>query len=74
MGAPHGGQTARGSVVAAIVVARLDMLAVRPFARPVPSRTIGAVWRKSSARTAVIAAVCEQIARHSGMTSLGADK
>jgi len=42
-------------------------LAVRPFARPIPSRKIGAVWRKSSARTAAIEAVCAQIARHSGL-------
>jgi len=47
-------------------------LAVRPFARPAPSRRIGAVWRKSSARTAVIAAVCDQIARHSGLGALAA--
>jgi hypothetical protein len=32
------------------------------------------VWRNSSARTAVIAAVCEQIARHSGLVAPGADK
>jgi len=38
-----------------------------PFAKPVPSRLIGAVWRKSSARTAAIGAVCDQIARHSGL-------
>src|SRR5215510_3408592 len=36
-------------------------LAVKPFAKPVPSRTIGAVWRKSSARTAAIEAVCNVI-------------
>ena len=42
-------------------------LAIRPFVRPVPSRSIGAVWRKSSARTAAIAALCELIARHSGL-------
>ena len=42
-------------------------LAVRPFARPVPSRRIGAVWRKSSARAAAIEAVAEQIRRHSGL-------
>jgi LysR family hydrogen peroxide-inducible transcriptional activator len=47
-------------------------MAVRPFAKPVPTRTIGAVWRKSSARTAVIAAVCDQIARHSGLAALDA--
>jgi LysR family transcriptional regulator, hydrogen peroxide-inducible genes activator len=44
-------------------------VAVRPFARPVPSRRIGAVWRKSSARAAAIDAVCEQIARHSGLSA-----
>jgi LysR family hydrogen peroxide-inducible transcriptional activator len=47
-------------------------MAVRPFARPVPSRNVGAVWRKSSARTAVIAAVCDQIARH-GAVALNSD-
>jgi LysR family hydrogen peroxide-inducible transcriptional activator len=35
---------------------------VRPFARPAPGRRIGAIWRKSSGRTAAIAAVCDQIA------------
>jgi LysR family hydrogen peroxide-inducible transcriptional activator len=39
----------------------------RPFAKPVPSRRIGAVWRKSSARAGAIVAVCDQIARHSGL-------
>jgi hypothetical protein len=33
----------------------------------VPSRLIGAVWRKSSARAAAIGAVCDQIERHSGL-------
>lgn len=42
-------------------------LVVRPFSKPVPSRQIGAVWRKSSARTEVIEAVCELIARHAGV-------
>jgi LysR family hydrogen peroxide-inducible transcriptional activator len=49
-------------------------MAVIPFARPVPSRKIGALWRKSSARTAAIAAVCDQIARHSGLPALDAHK
>jgi LysR family transcriptional regulator, hydrogen peroxide-inducible genes activator len=49
-------------------------LVVRPFARPVPSRTIGAVWRKSTARGAVIAAVCDQIARHSGLAPKAAQR
>jgi LysR family hydrogen peroxide-inducible transcriptional activator len=33
-------------------------LAVVPFAKPVPQRSIGAVWRKSSTRLAAIEAVC----------------
>jgi LysR family transcriptional regulator, hydrogen peroxide-inducible genes activator len=36
-------------------------LTVKSFARPVPSRTVGAVWRKSSARAAAINAVCDII-------------
>ncbi len=36
-------------------------LAIRPFARPVPTRRIGAVWRKSSTRASAIEAVCEVI-------------
>lgn len=34
-------------------------LAIREFARPAPSRTVGAVWRKSSTRAAAISAVCD---------------
>jgi LysR family hydrogen peroxide-inducible transcriptional activator len=34
-------------------------LAIRPFHKPMPSRTVGAVWRKSSTREAAIAAVCD---------------
>jgi LysR family hydrogen peroxide-inducible transcriptional activator len=37
---------------------------LRPFAKPVPQRHIGAVWRKSTARGAVIAVLCELIAEH----------
>lgn len=36
-------------------------LTVKPFAKPIPARTIGAVWRKSTSRTAAIDAVCEVI-------------
>ena len=36
-------------------------LTVKSFARPVPTRTVGAVWRKSSARAEAIDAVCEII-------------
>jgi len=28
---------------------------------------VGAIWRKSSARSAAIEAVCDQIQRHSGL-------
>jgi len=34
---------------------------IRPFAKPVPTRTIGAVWRKSSARREVILALAKHI-------------
>jgi LysR family hydrogen peroxide-inducible transcriptional activator len=37
---------------------------VRPFTRPAPARHVGAVWRRSSARTAAIEAVCKLIAAH----------
>jgi LysR family hydrogen peroxide-inducible transcriptional activator len=36
-------------------------LTMKPFAKPVPSRTVGAVWRKSSSRTEAINAVCDVI-------------
>jgi len=32
-------------------------LRAKPFARPAPSRTIGAVWRKSTTRAAAVAAI-----------------
>ncbi len=72
-------ETLRQMVAAGVGVTLLPALAsrgaygnvrgmtTRPFARPVPSRRIGAVWRKSSARGAAIRAVCDQIARHSGL-------
>jgi LysR family hydrogen peroxide-inducible transcriptional activator len=41
-------------------------LTVKQFARPVPSRSVGAVWRKSTARTEAISAVCDAI--NSSMT------
>jgi len=40
-------------------------LVVRPFAKPVPQRRVGAVWRRSSARVAAIKAVCDEIAASS---------
>jgi LysR family hydrogen peroxide-inducible transcriptional activator len=36
-------------------------LTIRQFAKPVPTRTVGAVWRKSSTRAAAIAAVCDVV-------------
>ncbi|HXP64306.1 MAG TPA: LysR substrate-binding domain-containing protein [Steroidobacteraceae bacterium] len=36
-------------------------LAIRQFTNPKPSRTVGAVWRKSSTREAAIAAVCDVV-------------
>ncbi|HXQ32070.1 MAG TPA: LysR substrate-binding domain-containing protein [Steroidobacteraceae bacterium] len=36
-------------------------LVIRPFAKPVPHRTLGAVWRRSSTRAPAIAAVCEAL-------------
>jgi LysR family hydrogen peroxide-inducible transcriptional activator len=36
-------------------------LTIRPFAKPTPCRTVGAVWRKSSTRAAAVAAVCDVI-------------
>jgi len=37
---------------------------IKPFVKPVPTRTIGAVWRKSSARREVILALAKQIKAH----------
>jgi LysR family hydrogen peroxide-inducible transcriptional activator len=37
---------------------------VRPFAKPAPVRHIGAIWRKSSPRTAALTAVTRLIAEH----------
>jgi LysR family hydrogen peroxide-inducible transcriptional activator len=42
-------------------------LIVKEFSRPVPSRSVGAVWRKSTARTDAIKAVCDAI--HSSMST-----
>ncbi|HEY0800556.1 MAG TPA: LysR substrate-binding domain-containing protein, partial [Steroidobacteraceae bacterium] len=36
-------------------------LTIRQFTKPAPSRTVGAVWRKSSTREAAIAGVCDVI-------------
>ncbi|HEY4340520.1 MAG TPA: LysR substrate-binding domain-containing protein [Steroidobacteraceae bacterium] len=37
---------------------------IRPLVRPTPHRQIGAVWRKSSARLAAIAAFCDVLVKH----------
>ena len=62
-------ETLRQMVVAGLGITLLPELAVespfgqrglttRPFAKPAPSRTVGAVWRKSSTRTAAIGEIC----------------
>jgi LysR family transcriptional regulator, hydrogen peroxide-inducible genes activator len=64
-------ETLRQMVVAGLGITLLPELAVeapfgsqrgmtiRQFSKPAPSRTVGAVWRKSSTRAAAIAAVCD---------------
>ena len=37
---------------------------VRPFSKPAPVRRIGAIWRKSSPRTAALTAITRLIAEH----------
>jgi len=37
-------------------------LTIRQFSKPVPTRNVGAVWRKSSTRAEAIAAVCDILA------------
>jgi LysR family transcriptional regulator, hydrogen peroxide-inducible genes activator len=66
-------ETLRQMVVAGLGITLLPELAVespfgsqrgltiRQFARPIPSRTVGAVWRKTSTRAAAIGALCEVI-------------
>ena len=65
-------ETLRQMVVAGLGITLLPELAVespfgqrglttRPFAKPAPSRTVGAVWRKSSTRTAAIGEICRTI-------------
>ena len=39
-------------------------VAIRPFVKPVPTRTVGAVWRKSSARREAILAMCKLVGSH----------
>ncbi len=41
-------------------------LTIRQFVKPAPSRTVGAVWRKSSTRAAAISAVCDVVANVMG--------
>jgi LysR family transcriptional regulator, hydrogen peroxide-inducible genes activator len=38
-------------------------ITIRPFSKPVPTRSIGAVWRKSSTRREAIDSVCDVIGR-----------
>ena len=66
-------ETLRQMVVAGLGITLLPELAVdspfggqrglvmRPFAKPAPTRVVGAVWRKSSTRTQAIAEICRNI-------------
>ncbi len=66
-------ETLRQMVVAGLGITLLPELAVdspfgtqrgivmRPFAKPAPTRTVGAVWRKSSTRLAAIDEICRSI-------------
>jgi LysR family hydrogen peroxide-inducible transcriptional activator len=68
-------ETLRQMVVAGLGITLLPELAVespfgsqrgltiKQFAKPSPSRTVGAVWRRSSTRLAAIAAVCDAVDR-----------
>ena len=68
-------ETLRQMVVAGLGITLLPELAVEPpfgsqrgltvrrFNKPAPHRTVGAVWRKSSTRSAAIAAVCYVVDR-----------
>jgi LysR family transcriptional regulator, hydrogen peroxide-inducible genes activator len=44
-------------------------LTIRHFAKPAPTRTVGAVWRKSSTRSAAISELCKIV--HAAMTAKG---
>jgi LysR family hydrogen peroxide-inducible transcriptional activator len=44
-------------------------LCIRHFAKPAPTRTVGAVWRKTSTRGAAIAAVCDVLENVVGQRS-----
>ncbi len=37
---------------------------LRSFAKPVPVRHVGALWRKTTAREAAIAALCTLVSEH----------
>jgi len=68
-------ETLRQMVVAGLGITLLPELAVespfgsqrgltiRQFTKPSPSRTVGAVWRKSNTRGAAISAVCDAVDR-----------
>lgn len=44
-------------------------LCIRHFAKPAPTRTVGAVWRKTSTRAAAIGAVCDVLENGAGQRS-----
>jgi LysR family hydrogen peroxide-inducible transcriptional activator len=36
-------------------------LTIRQFSKPAPTRSVGAVWRKSTTRAAAVVAVCDVV-------------
>jgi LysR family hydrogen peroxide-inducible transcriptional activator len=55
------GVTLLPSLAAAATHGDQRALAIRPFTRPAPKRIVGAIWRKSTVRSAAIEALCEVI-------------
>jgi len=51
------------TLIPQIAMQKGDGIAYIPFAKPAPSRTIGLIWRKTSARKACIEALVESIPR-----------
>jgi LysR family hydrogen peroxide-inducible transcriptional activator len=55
------GVTLLPELAAATPVGAARGLRIKPFVKPAPSRTIGAIWRKSTTRGKAIEAVVETI-------------
>jgi LysR family hydrogen peroxide-inducible transcriptional activator len=55
------GVTLLPQLAAELPVGNVRGLRAKPFARPAPSRTIGAVWRRSTTRAPAVAAIVGSI-------------